>query len=370
MTKAWTALSMDSANSRIPTGRSLLVVRLGSMGDVIHTLPALSAMRRALPEATIGWVIEERWAELLCTLPAPRFGPRSARRPLVDKVHTVDTKGWRKNRAAFQTWEQIAAGVSELRAAQFEIAADFQGAIRSALIARCSGAPVIFGFSRSWEYAASMFYSRKVAACGTHIVEQNLSLASAIVKAELAYAPVVFPRNEEVEQQTGEWLRQHSVGRFAILNPGAGWGAKRWPAARYAEVARELESIGVKSLINYGPGEEELAGEVESTAADAAIKVASSITQLISLTRRASLFIGGDTGPMHLAAACGVPVVAIFGPTDPARNGPFATPNVVLRSSLSSTTYSHGKASDRGILSITVAEVIAAAARLLREVIE
>ncbi len=120
-------------------------MRLGSMGDIIHTLPAVTALRQAFPEATLGWIVEERWAELLCTLPEPRSGPRSPRRPLVDRVHTVNTKSWRKSLLSMQTWEQIAAGLSELRAQRYEVAVDFQGAVRSALLARWSGAPVIYG---------------------------------------------------------------------------------------------------------------------------------------------------------------------------------------------------------------------------------
>src|SRR5689334_15018695 len=117
------------------------------MGDVIHTLPAATALRQAFPEATLGWVIEERWTELLCTLPAPRSGPRSPQRPLVDKIHTVDTQIWRHRLLHVQTWERIASSLSDLRAPNYEITIDFQGAIRSALLARWSGAPVIYGFA-------------------------------------------------------------------------------------------------------------------------------------------------------------------------------------------------------------------------------
>ena len=121
----------------------LLVVRLGSMGDVIHTLPAVGSLRAAFPNTKIGWIIEERWAELLCTLPEPRFGARSPRRPLVDRVHAVDTKKWRKSLLSPKTWERFAAAMSELRAPAYQVAVDFQGAIRSALFAKLSGAPTI-----------------------------------------------------------------------------------------------------------------------------------------------------------------------------------------------------------------------------------
>jgi heptosyltransferase I len=152
-----------------------------------------------------------------------------------------------------------------------------------------------------------------------------------------------------------------------LLNPGAGWGAKQWPAELYGEVAAQLAEDGLKVLINFGPGEEDLARVVENSSGGAAETFTGSLTQLIALTRRARLFIGGDTGPMHLAAALRVPVVAIFGPTDPARNGPFATRRIVLRSPASTTSYSHTFQPDESLLEITAAQVVAAARQLLGE---
>jgi heptosyltransferase I len=358
---------MAISNHSAANCQRLLIVRLGSMGDIIHTLPAAAALRKAFPEAMIGWVVEERWAELLCTLPTPRSGPRSPQRPLVDKLHTVNTRAWRKSPFSTQTWEQIAAGLSELRAPRYEVAVDFQGAIRSALIARCSGAPATYGFAQPRENPASMFYSRRIIARGEHIVEQNLSLAEAVAQTQLQLPAIEFPRSQDAEQECEAWLRQRSISRFAILNPGAGWGAKQWPAERYGEVAQRLAQDGVKSFINYGPGEEELAKAVEAASAGAATRITCSLTQLIALTRRACLFIGGDTGPMHLAAALGIPVVAIFGPTNPARNGPFATRSIVLRSPSSPTTHTRRAQPDPGLLEITAAQVLDAGRQLLRE---
>jgi heptosyltransferase-1 len=356
-----TAFANNEA-SYIP--RRLLIVRLGSMGDIIHTLPAATGLRRAFPEASLGWVIEERWAELLCTLPEPRSGPRSPRRPLVDRVHTVNTKSWRGSLLSIQTWEQIAAGLSELRAQRYEVAVDFQGAVRSALLARWSGAPVVYGVAQPRENAASMFYTRQVIARGSHVVEQNLSLAEAVAHRRLEMPRIEFTLDQAVEKQCGD--RLHGIGDFVLLNPGAGWGAKRWPAERYGQVARRLAENGVKSLINFGPGEEPLMRAVESAGEGAAQGIACSLAELIALTRRARLFIGGDTGPMHLAAALGIPVVAIFGPTNPARNGPFGTRSMVLRSAASPTTHSRRAQPDPGILEISSDEVVAAARKLLR----
>lgn len=347
------------------TPRRLLIVRLGSMGDIIHTLPAATALRRAFPEASIGWMVEERWAELLCTLPEPRSGPRSPRRPLVDRVHTVNTKAWRESLLSTQTWEQIAAGLSELRAQRYDVVVDFQGAVRSALLARWSGAPVAYGVAQPRENVASMFYTRQVIARGGHIVEQNLSLAEAVARCRLKMLKIDFPHDQAVEKQCGDRL-QRNFGDFALLNPGAGWAAKQWPAQRYGQVARRLAEEGVKSLINFGPGEDPLMRAVESASEGTAQGIACSLTELIALTRRARIFIGGDTGPMHLAAALGIPVVAIFGPTNPARNGPFGTRSIVLRNPESPTTHSRRAQPDPGMLEISSDQVVAAARKLLR----
>jgi len=354
-------VSVDPARQPL----KLLIVRLGSMGDIIHALPAVAALRDAFPEATLGWIVEERWAELLCTLQEPRSGPRSARRPIVDRIHTVNTRLWRRSLSSAQTWEQIASGLSDLRAPQYQFAVDFQGAVRSALLSRWSGAPVIYGFAQPRENVASMFYTHQVMARGFHVVEQNISLAEAFARRSLPIRKTAFPHDEAAEKKIEDRLREEEIRDFVILNPGAGWGAKQWPAERYGHVAKRLAKDGVKALINYGPGEEALAQAAESASGETARRISCSIAELTALTRRARLFIGGDTGPMHLAAALGIPVVALFGPTDPGRNGPFGTRNVVWRSPLSPTTLSHRAAPDPGLLSIGPDQVVAAARQLL-----
>ena len=345
----------------------LLIVRLGSMGDIIHSLPAITALRNAFPEAEIGWVVEERWAELLCALAEPRSGPRSPRRPLVNRIHTVDTKEWRRNLISTQTWERVAASLSDLRAPRYRHAADFQGAVRSALIARWSGAPIVWGARQPRENVASMFYTRQITTHGSHVVEQNLSLAEAIIGHPLPTSAIEFPRDEVAEKRRDDYLRAGGIAKFALLNPGAGWGAKQWPADRYGQVAAALATHGLKSVVNFGPGEENLAQVVVESSGGAAVALRCSLGDLIALTRRASLFVGGDTGPMHLAAALQVPVVALFGPTDPARNGPYSHQSIVLRSNLSPTSYTRRAQPDPGLLQITADDVLAAAKKLLRE---
>lgn len=366
------------SGATLPRFESLLVVRLSSMGDIIHTLPAAAALRNAFPHATLGWLVDERWAELLCTLRYPRSGRRSPERPLADRVHTVNLGEWRRSLVSVNTWQQIAAALSEVRGVRYDAAVDFQGAVRSALLARWSGATSVFGAAQPRESAASMFYTRQVETDGTHVVEQALALARAVIgetasedTAEgnapaLRAAPdAEFPVDPDAETRVSSLTAD--IGEFAVLNPGAGWGAKQWPTEHYGAVAKELARDGIRSLVNFGPGEEALALAVEKASEGAAQEISCSVAELIALTRRARLLIAGDTGPMHLAAALKIPVVAIFGPTNPARNGPFGTRSIVLRNARSQTDHSRRRDPEQGLLEITCAEVAAAARRLLRE---
>ena len=357
--------------------QSILIVRLSAMGDIIHTLPAVAALRNAFPNATLGWLVEERWAELLCALRYPRSGLRSRERPLVDRLHTVSMTEFRRVPFAFNTWQKIAVGLSELRGVQYDAAIDFQGAVRSALLARWSGAAVVYGDAQPRENAASMFYTRQVETTGRHVVEQALDLARAAIPQPLG-SPTTRDMAKVASCLTAEIPydadAEASIRRltatftdFAILNPGAGWGAKQWPVERYGIVAKELARDGIHSLVNFGPGEDKLATAVEAASQGVAQKISCSIAELIALTRRAKLLIGGDTGPLHLAAALKVPVVAIFGPTNPARNGPFGTRSIVLRNASSLTDHSRRREPEQGLLEITPEEVIAAARKLLRQ---
>ena len=343
----------------------LLIVRLSAMGDVIHTLPAAQALRNAFPNATIGWLIEERWADLLCAPGTPRRGPRSAQRPLVDWVHTIDLKGWRKSLFSVQTAERIARVWNDVRSSHYDVALDLQGAIRSAVLARWSGAPVMFGASQPRETPASMLYTRPVIVGGSHVVEQNLSIVESLIERKLSVPSVELPCDDASESRVTRKLRDVSIRDFAILNPGAGWGAKRWPAERYGRVARALTAEGLQSVVNHGPGEESLAREVETASGGAARPFQCSISELTALTRRAKLFVGGDTGPLHLAAALKIPVVAIFGPTDPVRNGPYATRSIILRNPESSTSHARVAQPDQAMLEISVDAVVDAARTLL-----
>lgn len=362
--------------------KRLLVVRLGAMGDVIHTMYAVALLRRALPETQIGWVIEERWVELLCARGTPRSGARSAARPLVDFVHVVNTKSWRKSPLATETRQQFSAALKELRDQQYDLAIDFQGAIKSALLARFAGTKSVVGRDEPREGPARLFYSQRVQSTGAHVIEQYCSLAEAAL-ADLSCRALPDTTaaggcRYALSEKQGDFLPRDTGADDAIagqlnnvnapivlINPGTGWGAKEWPAERYGEVSRELARQGAHIFVNYGPGEERLANDVQDSSSGAAQPITCSIGELIAITHRASLFIGGDTGPLHLAAALGIPVVAIFGPTDPARNGPYSEKSIVLRNPASRTSLSHTREPDPGLLQITPDQVLAAARKLL-----
>ena len=337
----------------------ILIVRLGAMGDVVHALPAVTALRAAFPAATIGWAIEERWAELLCA--NETCTTRGPQMPLVDAVHHVNTRTWREAPLSDETWSEARGVFGAIREARYDVAIDFQGALKSATVASLSGATRKVGAAKTWEPMAAVFYTHPVEVHAAHVVEQALELASSVAQKHLHYLPPVLPSDADDERWADKELKKHGVRDFALLNPGAGWGAKQWPAERYGAVARALAARDIQSLVNHGPDEQALAHEVEWASGGAAHAIECSISELTALTRRAKLVIGGDTGPIHLAAALEIPIVALYGPTDPQRTGPFGTRAVVLRSESSATSHARRDETEAGLLAITTEQVTAAA---------
>jgi heptosyltransferase-1 len=341
----------------------ILIVRLGAMGDVVHALPAVTALRAALPDAHIGWAIEERWSELLCA--SEGCTARGPQMPLVDAIHHVNTRTWREAPLSDETWSEARGVFGAMRELKYDAAIDFQGALKSATVASLSGAITKVGSARPWEPMAAVFYTHPVEVHAAHVVEQALEIASSVARQHLHYQPPLLPQDHEDEHWATDELNERGVRDFALLNPGAGWGAKQWPAERYGAVAKALGEQGIRSLVNHGPEEQALAHAVEQASGGAAEAIECSIAELIALTRRAKLAIGGDTGPVHLAAALEVPIVALYGPTDPQRTGPFGAPAVVLRSEASATSHARKDETDSGLMEIAVEQVVAAARTLL-----
>jgi heptosyltransferase I len=307
------------------SGLRILVVRLGAMGDVIHALPAVASLKHSFPHSRVSWVIRPRWMPLL------------ENNPFVDEVIPLE----RNMRGIAATWRAV-------RAQPFDLAVDFQGLVQSALVATAARVDKIVGFHRSqaWERWASLFYSTEVTTTSAHIVDRNLELVTAAGASSLLRA---FPMPEGTEEG------RLPEGKFVLASPLAGWGSKQWPLEFYERLAKLLD---MPLVVN---GSADSAG-ILSQIRGAQVHL-SGIAGLIHATRRAHLVIGVDSGPMHLAAALGKPGIAIFGPTDPARNGPYGGSLRVLRAGDAVTSYKR-TGDDQAMRAVTpevVAEALAGA---------
>ncbi len=338
-----------------------LLVRLGSLGDIVHALPTLATLRAAFPRARIDWLVEVCWQELI------------ELNPDLSNLVPIDTFAWRRSLHRRGTWRAAFNFVRNLRQVGYDTVLDLQGLYKSALLARMSGARVRLGFHERFlkEPGASLFYTQSVTPpAGRHVVEAYLAQAQAVgaVTPTLRF-PLPTSTDDEafVEQQ----LRQHHLRDFFVLSPGGGWGAKRWPLERYALLHNTLaRERGWRCFLNLGPGEAQLADEFRALARVARpVHFPLRLRQLVALLRRAKLLVSGDTGPLHLAAALGVPVVGLFGPTDPARNGPYALQAeravVVHHPESGPVSYKRGDKPAAAMLAITVEEVKAAVDRVL-----
>lgn len=344
----------------------VLIVRLGAMGDILHALPAITALRRAHPDWFLGWAIEPHWRPLVAADAKLEDSGRDSAMPLIDQVHRVPAKQWGLRPFRWSTLQEVRALRQQLRRYRYDIAIDLQGAVRSALFGRWSGARLI-GENSPREFAARWFFDRQVKTQGVHVIEQDLEVASAIASDQLAFTPPCLPCDEPAEAWAEE-MTASTQGPIVILNAGAGWGAKRWPSERYGAVARKLQDAGCRVFLNAGPGETSLAKAVHEASGNAAIVVETTLSRLIALTRRASLVIAGDTGPLHLGCALEKAVVGIFGPTDPERNGPFGCDFRVLRHPDSRRDHTRYSEPEAGLLTITPEAVLSAAHELLARV--
>ena len=288
------------------SGSHILVVRLGAMGDIIHTLPAVASLKHSFPGSRLTWVVEPRWAPLL------------KGNPFVDHVVLFDR---RSGAGLWRTWQA-------LRRERFDFAVDFQGLVKSSLVACGAGADRIFGHHQSSarEPLAALFYSDKIQTRALHAVERALDLAAGAGASTIVQS---FPIPQ------GKAEGSLPTGAFVLASPLSGWGAKQWPLPYYSQLsAHLLRETGMPLVLNGPPAEREKLSDVPDT-----LTHLSSIDGLIAATRLATAVVGLDSGPLHLAAALGKPGVALFGPTDPARNGPRGGSVTVLRSPRAVTSY-------------------------------
>jgi heptosyltransferase I len=331
-----------------------LIVRLGALGDIVHAIPVAAALRRAYPTARIDWLVSGRHREILDLV------------PVIDRRLVINDRGDASGGTS------LVSAVRELRRARYDVAIDLQGLMKSALLARSSGAPRVIGFSASYtrESLARLFYTdaydpgrgglydpRET----RHVVEINLGLLQTL---GLAASRAEFPI-DHVDSDAARRVGQQTGGRYALLNPGAAWPNKRWPPSRLAAVASALHARhGLMSVVLWGPGEEALAQEVVAGAVAGAAVVSpkTTIADLVALARGATLMVSGDTGPTHIAAALGTPLVGIYGPTRPARNGPMSPDDVtVSRDAICQCHHLRRCTRDRMcLLDIEVDEVMAA----------
>lgn len=301
----------------------ILIVRLGAMGDILHTLPAASSLRKSFPDAELSWVVAPKWMPLLMGNPA------------IDRIVPFERKG---APALLRSWKA-------LREVRPDIAVDFQGLLQSALVARASRPKMLFGWSReaAREPIAALLYTKKLNPNAVHIVDRNLELAAATGAQCIAH---------EVWIPEGRLEGQLPDQPFVLAHPFAGWTSKQWPIERYDDLGRRLETDGIAVVANVSTNR---ADELRSLRH---IHVhTSSLEGLIHATRRAAAVLGLDSGPLHLAAALAKPGVALFGPTDPARNGPYGASIRVLRDAGARTTYKRGDSIDSSMAALTVDQV-------------
>jgi heptosyltransferase I len=344
------------------------------MGDILHAMPAVAALRQAHPQWFLGWAVEPRWQALLRNA--------GGGMPLVDRVHIVKAKEWARSPFTPETFQEIRAVRRELKAERYDVCVDLQGAVRSAVLGRLAGASRMVGEHEPREPAARWFFGERIPTRGVHVIEQAIEVCEAVAGEKLpavlpplpvdpdseAWADRLLKRNgeetieENIEENSGA---SSATGQTVLISPGAGWGAKRWPAERYAAVAQKLNLAGYRVLVNAGPDELAIAGEVVEASGGAAQAPEFTLERLISTIRRARLVIAGDTGPLHLACALGKPVVGIYGPTEPKRNGPFGVPFRVLRHPESKRDHTRRAQPEAGLLTITATEVFCASMELL-----
>jgi lipopolysaccharide heptosyltransferase I len=327
------------------------MIRLSAIGDVINTLPSVTLLRRAEPDACIGFVVEDRAAELV------------QNHPHIDRVFVFPRRRWREmlRHPTPGSWLRLRREVTdyarEIRAQHFTVALDFQGNLKGALHSIASGAPRRIGFARGFDKELNHWFSTervRPPAGPLHRVEKFASLLQplGVGAGRLEY---VLPQAPGARERVGEMLRSSGLARqrLVVVHPGTSerGGGKRWPTERFAELAtRIVEELGADVVVSFGPGERALAEAVRAgSGSRAAVLPPMSLLELAELLRRAAAFVSADTGPMHLAAACGTPCVALFGPKDPAIYRPYGDLHTVVH---------HAEApSFEAMQRITVAEV-------------
>lgn len=305
---------------------NILIIRTSALGDIVHSLPVLSALRRQLPEARIGWVVEKVFAPLLND------------HPWVDEVFEVRMRPWRKRFHQAETRGEVRRALSAIRRFRADVAIDLMGNHKGGLLARLSGAKRTVGAARQdrREGSSAVWIGQRVPTPSRHAVDRYLDILSALdIDPQHRDGPPADFAPQHIlpyVPDSAEAVLEQCPRPFVIIQAGAGWGNKTYPPAWWGAVARGLaEDPGIDVRVPIAPGEEHLAQAIVDTSDGAAVAVdAKGFPLLAALLRRSALVLGGDTGPVHLAHALEVPVVCVIGPTDPWRNGPYRDDESIL----------------------------------------
>jgi lipopolysaccharide heptosyltransferase I len=321
--------------------QSFLVVRLGSLGDIVHTFPAVAALRESFPGAEIVWLTHPRWVELVESS------------GLVSEIWPVDSRDLTSVRQV----------IGKVRGRRWDAAIDYQGLWKAAFLPFFGRVSKRIGFSSATirEFGVPILYTDRVASNATHIAEQNGELTLR-AGAKCPVGRVALKVDAGNAARVRADLSKEGMNRYVVLSPGGGWRSKCWPAERFGALCQRIRGeLEIPCVINYGPGEELLAEKVQaSSGAAKPISYDGELGTLMALLHEAKCIVGGDTGPLHLAVALGTPAVALFGPTDPARNGPYPAGQTVLRSQKATTTYKRSEFTDPSLLELSVEAVFAA----------
>ena len=349
--------------------KRILIVRMSALGDIVHALPVLVALRRAWPDAQVDWIVDDAYASILSL--AEGLHRRVIVRASTSAKATVDKTASRPQESvSFGGGMAYLDAVRFLRAQQYDVALDLQGLIKSAVWAKLSGAKRVIGFDRAHlrEPMAASFYSETVVPFDApHVIQKNLSILSAL---GLPPGAVELPLHPAAAAATTAAIAAAGgATKYAVLNPGAAWPNKRWPAERFGALAAQLRArTGLRTLVTWGPNERDLAERVVAASDGAATPAPpTAIADLAVIMRDAALVVSGDTGPLHIAAAMGTPLVGLYGPTWPERNGPWDVNDQVI-SRAGGCVCHHKRQCLRGapcINEIEVADVLTAAERRL-----
>jgi heptosyltransferase I len=326
--------------------KRFLVVRLGSLGDIVHTFPAVAGLRESFSSSDIVWLTHPRWVELI-------------------EASGLTTEIWPVDSRDLSSVRKVLA---KIRSQTWDAAIDYQGLWKSALLPFLGGARKRIGFSSLTirEYGVPILYTDRVSCRAAHIAEQNGEL-NLHAGASKPVGNVTLNVSASDEKVLRDQMAKDRTTRYIVLSPGGGWRSKCWPADRFGALSQIIhDRLGIRCVINYGPGEKLLVSAVKAASGDSQpLAYDGELGQLMVLLRNAACIVGGDTGPLHLAVALGTPAVALFGPTDPARNGPYPPREIVLRSPHAVTTYTRGDTTEASLLEISVDQVFEALQRRL-----